>query len=121
MLFAHIDFTYHFCTDCIILERLQNGERMNDLNWTSWEESVPESPTAYSQARLSIASYLSLFSGSSTEDLLSAVISSGGVLSQVVNRSMPPSPQAPRSSTIPRSKSDEANVGKCFHKYCNID
>lgn len=78
------------------LVRLQNGEKQTGLQWSSWFETVPESPSA--NIRSSIASYLSVFSYSGEEVIKS--------------RSIPPSPSPGRSfSTIPRSKSDEANIG----------
>lgn len=83
--------------------RLQNGEKRSDLQWASWDDTVPDSPSP--SVRSSIASFLSVFSYTQTND-------EGNICK---SRSIPPSPSPARSfSSIPRSRSDDANVGKAY-------
>ncbi|XP_057295480.1 kinase suppressor of Ras 1-like isoform X1 [Hydractinia symbiolongicarpus] len=91
------------------VEKLQSGGKTSDLHWSSWFDTVPESPSP--NIRASIASYLSLFSYSPTsDDVLRQLfpLSLGG--------SIPPSPNPCRNAlTIPRSNSEDANVGQKIH------
>ncbi|XP_066932185.1 kinase suppressor of Ras 1-like isoform X2 [Clytia hemisphaerica] len=86
--------------------RLQNGEKRSELPWNSqWHEMAPDSPAS---VRSSIASvgHLSVFNYGPNEDL-----------SNFKSRSIPPSPSPARSvSSIPRSRSDDANVGQRIHR-----
>jgi len=90
------------------VERLQNGEKTSDLVWNSWFETVPDSPSP--NIRASIASYLSVFSYSPTSEEI--LRSQSLAFSPSISRSIPPSPSATRTQTIPRSRSDEHNVGQ---------
>ena len=84
-------------------DRLKNGEKANDLLWESWNKAGSDF-----EDRGSSSSYY--------DDNIPAKSKSLSLPSAMKygSRSIPPSPVllAKSEVTIPRSKSDEANVGK---------
>ena len=90
-----IVFILHF--SCVSV-RLQNGEKRSDLQWASWDDTVPDSPSP--SVRSSIASFLSVFSYTGNDEAI------------YKSRSIPPSPSPARSINMTRSRSDDANVGR---------
>lgn len=100
---------------CSYVGRLLNGEKWNDLQWSSWSDTLPDTPPP--DVRSPILNYLQEYEPPVNEELIATKSwrdqQAGG------SRSIPQSPTASRrhqsvsslSSVIPRSQSDDANIG----------